>query len=118
MPGGVAADLDGSGIDRLERIALAEIKRRFPSSSSSMTTPRRLQDRTVDDRHSCSRSLPGNMAAGGYVGRASGRDFDARRQPGYPPYDALAFDVPVLAGRRRRCARLDSYSTRSSRASR
>ena len=35
-------------------------------------------------------------AAGGYVGRASGRDFDARRNLGYPPYDELAFDVPVL----------------------
>ena len=36
------------------------------------------------------------MRAGGYVGRASGRDFDARRNLGYPPYDELAFDVPVL----------------------
>src|SRR5262249_19882928 len=30
------------------------------------------------------------------VGRASGRAIDARRAPGYPPYDALQFDVPVL----------------------
>jgi Ni,Fe-hydrogenase III large subunit len=34
--------------------------------------------------------------AGGYVGRASGRDFDARRSVAYPPYDELAFDVPLL----------------------
>jgi Ni,Fe-hydrogenase III large subunit len=34
-------------------------------------------------------------AAGGYVGRGSGRSFDARRDLGYPPYDGLAFSVPV-----------------------
>src|SRR5262249_20646094 len=36
------------------------------------------------------------FAAGGHVGRASGRNFDARRTPGYPPYDALEFEIPVL----------------------
>jgi Ni,Fe-hydrogenase III large subunit len=30
------------------------------------------------------------------VGRASSRTFDARRAIGYPPYDMLAFEVPVL----------------------
>ncbi len=34
------------------------------------------------------------MAAGGVVGRASGRDFDARRDHPYPPYDSLGFKVP------------------------
>jgi Ni,Fe-hydrogenase III large subunit len=36
------------------------------------------------------------MPPGGYIGRASGRSFDARRTLGYPPYDRLRFDVPVL----------------------
>jgi Ni,Fe-hydrogenase III large subunit len=39
--------------------------------------------------------LARRFGAGGYVGRASGRVFDARRKPGYAPYDALDFDVPV-----------------------
>jgi Ni,Fe-hydrogenase III large subunit len=30
------------------------------------------------------------------VGRGSGRNFDARRNLAYPPYDALAFEVPVV----------------------
>jgi len=30
-------------------------------------------------------------------GRAGGRAFDARRQPGYPPYDQLEFEVPARA---------------------
>ena len=38
-----------------------------------------------------------SFAAGGFVGRASGRAFDARRTPGYPPYDVLMFEVPVLS---------------------
>ena len=39
---------------------------------------------------------PASFGAGGYVGRASGREFDARKHPGYAPYDELDFDVPVL----------------------
>src|SRR6266851_2547173 len=39
--------------------------------------------------------LARRFGAGGYVGRASGRAFDARRNPGYAPYDRLKFDVPV-----------------------
>ena len=31
------------------------------------------------------------------IGRAAGRDFDARRFPGYGPYGSLALSVPVLA---------------------
>jgi Ni,Fe-hydrogenase III large subunit len=36
------------------------------------------------------------FGAGGYIGRASGRAFDARRAVGYAPYDQLSFEVPVL----------------------
>jgi Ni,Fe-hydrogenase III large subunit len=40
--------------------------------------------------------LARRFGCGGYVGRASLRGFDARKAPGYPPYDRLTFDVPVL----------------------
>ena len=40
--------------------------------------------------------LARQFGAGGYVGRASGRGFDARKTPGYAPYDQLSFEVPVL----------------------
>jgi Ni,Fe-hydrogenase III large subunit len=40
--------------------------------------------------------LASQYAAPGFVGRASGRDFDARKTPGYAPYDRLDFTVPVL----------------------
>lgn len=35
------------------------------------------------------------MAPHGYVGRASGRAFDARKAVHYPPYELLEFEVPV-----------------------
>ena len=35
------------------------------------------------------------FGAGGYVGRASGRAFDARKAIAYAPYDQLEFEVPV-----------------------
>jgi Ni,Fe-hydrogenase III large subunit len=54
-----------------------------------------LQDRTVGTGR-VSAELVRQFGAGGYVGRAAGRAFDARRSPGYPPYDQLRFEVPVL----------------------
>ena len=54
-----------------------------------------LQDRTVDTGV-LKPALAKQYAAGGYVGRASGRSFDARRTLAYPPYDSLRFEVPVL----------------------
>ena len=54
-----------------------------------------LQDRTVDTGV-LKPALARQYAAGGYIGRASGRPFDARRNLAYPPYDSLRFEVPVL----------------------
>ncbi len=54
-----------------------------------------LQDRTCTTGI-VDRGLVTKWAAGGYVGRASGRDFDARRDMAYAPYDDAFFDVPVL----------------------
>ena len=54
-----------------------------------------LQDRTVGTGI-VRGGLVQQFGAGGYVGRASGRAFDARKTPGYPPYDRIEFSVPVL----------------------
>ena len=54
-----------------------------------------LQDRTVTTGI-VKPAFALQFGAGGYVGRASGRAFDARRAPGYAPYDDLTFEVPVL----------------------
>jgi Ni,Fe-hydrogenase III large subunit len=92
VPGGVAADLAG---DADIRSLIDEIRARFPALAELYDKTASLQDRTVGTGI-LSAELARRFGAGGYVGRASGRDFDARRSIGYPPYDRLRFDVPVL----------------------
>jgi Ni,Fe-hydrogenase III large subunit len=94
VPGGVAADLDENGVAVLIGL-VAEIRRRFPALVELYDNTASLQDRTVGSGRLVP-ELARQYGAGGYVGRASGRAFDARRALPYPPYDVLAFDVPVL----------------------
>jgi len=54
-----------------------------------------LQDRTCTTGI-VSNALVTRWGAGGPIGRASGRAFDARRDLAYPPYDGATFAVPVL----------------------
>ena len=94
VPGGVAADIAAGGAARVHDL-LAEARRAFPRLIELYDNTASLQDRTVTTgivRPDYARQF----GAGGYVGRASGRAFDARRSPGYAPYGDLAFEVPVL----------------------
>ncbi len=92
-PGGVAADLDPTA-HRLLRDLVAVVRARFPRLVDLYDDTASLQDRTVG-AGVLTPELARRFAAGGYVGRASGRTFDARRASAYAPYDALAFDVPT-----------------------
>ncbi len=82
------------GIDRL-RWLLDNVRRRFPELIEIYDNTASLQDRTVTTGI-LTPALAQQFGAGGYVGRASGRAFDVRRAFPYPPYEQLAFDVPVL----------------------
>ncbi|HEX5863187.1 MAG TPA: NADH-quinone oxidoreductase subunit C, partial [Casimicrobiaceae bacterium] len=93
VPGGVRRDLLDEG-QELVRALLRECRGRFPELVELYDNTASLQDRTVDTGR-LSSSLAQQFGCGGYVGRASGRGFDARRSPGYPPYDALQFETPV-----------------------
>jgi Ni,Fe-hydrogenase III large subunit len=93
-PGGVAVDLGADGAAAV-RALLAEIRRRFPELVELYDNTASLQDRTVATGR-VAPELVQSFAAGGYVGRAAGRAFDARRTPGYPPYGQLELEVPVL----------------------
>ena len=95
VPGGVAGDLDGAGADRLRRL-MGELRGRFRELVDLYDNTASLLDRMVGTGV-VSADLAHRFAAGGFVGRASSRGFDARRSPGYPPYDELDFEVPVLA---------------------
>jgi Ni,Fe-hydrogenase III large subunit len=94
VPGGVAADLDEPGTAQL-RALIAELKRGVEPLVELYDETASLQDRTVTTGI-LKPALARQFGAGGYVGRASGRNFDARRTPGYAPYDGLSFEIPVL----------------------
>ncbi|HLW91219.1 MAG TPA: NADH-quinone oxidoreductase subunit C [Roseiarcus sp.] len=94
VPGGVAADLSPGGGEAI--LALVEVVRRtFPNLVRLYDNTASLQDRTVGTGR-LSAALARQYSCGGYVGRASGRSFDARRVFAYPPYDALKFEIPTL----------------------
>jgi len=95
VPGGVSADLAPGGAGHI-RDALLDIRRQLPQLIELYDNTASLQDRTVGTgivRADWARQF----GVGGFVGRASGRIFDARKTPGYAPYDSLDFSVPILA---------------------
>ena len=95
VPGGVTTDLSSDGIGRIQSLLTrfeetrAEILRVYDSLPS-------LQDRTVTTGI-VSSELVRQYAAGGFVGRASGRAFDARKTFPYAPYDGIDFDLKTRA---------------------
>jgi Ni,Fe-hydrogenase III large subunit len=94
VPGGVAGDIADEGITEIESL-LAEVRRVFPRLVELYDNTASLQDRTVTTGI-VKPEFARQFAAGGFVGRASGRTFDARRAFAYAPYDKLSFEVPVL----------------------
>ena len=107
VPGGMRCDLTADGA-ALVIALVAFLRNRFPELVDLYDNTASLKDRTVGTGV-LSPALAQQFAAGGYVGRASGRHFDARRAPGYAPYDAAALRGAFGPGRRRERARVDSH---------
>jgi Ni,Fe-hydrogenase III large subunit len=95
VPGGTAVDLPQAGDAGLNAL-VDEIGHRFPPLVNLYDNQASLLDRTVG-AGVLRPAFAHQFGAGGYIGRASGQDFDARRAIGYAPYDQLEFDVPVRA---------------------
>jgi Ni,Fe-hydrogenase III large subunit len=93
IPGGVAGDIHTGGAEIILR-ALDALEMELPSLTRVFENYASLQDRLVGTGI-ISNALAKRYAAGGFVGRASGRATDARSSPGYPPYDTFEFAVPV-----------------------
>jgi len=93
VPGGVAADLDAGFIAPLR----AEARNVGQQIARLMAVINDLP--SVADRMRGAGVLKPEYAQAlgclGYVGRASGVDFDVRRAAPYPPYDGLAVKVPL-----------------------
>ena len=93
-PGGVSVDLSNEGEEAIREL-LALLRATLPRLIALYDGTTSLQGRTVDTGV-LSPELARKFGCGGYVGRASGRDFDVRRDLPYAPYDELQFDVPGL----------------------
>ena len=93
VPGGVAVDIGEKGIGSVAAL-IDTVRRKFPEQIELYDKTTSLQDRTVGTGK-LTAELARQYGAGGYVGRGSGRAFDARRALGDAPYKDLEFDVPV-----------------------
>ncbi len=93
LPGGVAADLEPPGVEAILSLT-SRLRRQFPELVELYENTASLQDRTVGTGV-VSSALAAEFAAPGYVGRASGRSFDARVCVPYPPYDAMPVEIAV-----------------------
>ena len=94
VPGGVARDCAPEG-ERQVRGLIAQVRKVFPTLVELYDNTASLQDRTVTTGI-VKPEYVRQFGTGGYVGRAAGRAFDARRAFRYAPYHELSFDVPVL----------------------
>jgi Ni,Fe-hydrogenase III large subunit len=94
VPGGVAIDLDAAADQRL-RLLVEHLRPRIAELRTHYDGVPSLQDRTVGTGITKPEHVR-RFAAGGFVGRGSGRAFDTRKALPYPPYDRLTFEVPVL----------------------
>jgi Ni,Fe-hydrogenase III large subunit len=93
-PGGVARDIDAAGAAMLRK-SLRDWRKRFRGLTELYDETSSIEDRTVG-AGVLSPALARQFGAGGFVGRASGRPFDARTAFAYPPYDRFRPEVPVL----------------------
>jgi Ni,Fe-hydrogenase III large subunit len=95
VPGGVAADPAPTGLAAVGEV-VQRIRRRLPELAELYENTASLQDRTVGTGI-LRPDLAARFACGGFVGRASGRAFDARRDLPYAPYDRLPPEPPVFS---------------------
>lgn len=93
IPGGVAADLSSEGAGALSAL-LSRVTSDFDRIVAVYDEAPSLQDRTVTTGI-VQPALAARFAAGGHVGRASGRACDTRIIYPYAPYDALVL-TPAL----------------------
>lgn len=94
VPGGVGAELLPAEADTLLR-ALDGLDGEWPALAGACGDGTSLAERFAGLGRIRAETVA-RFVPPGVVGRASGLPADARRAPGYPPYDAMEFDVSVL----------------------
>lgn len=94
VPGGVSIDLANNDTTKINN-ELTTVLARFERLVEVYEKTASLQDRTVGTGR-LAPAVAGMLGCGGYVGRASGQLFDARRDMAYAPYHDLQLKVPCL----------------------
>ncbi len=94
VPGGVAVNMTDVKAARISAL-VTKLRQQVRRLAKVYDRVASLQDRTVGTGVLTSK-LANRFAAGGFIGRASSRNFDARLQPSYPPYNEMEFGVPML----------------------
>ena len=115
-PGGVARRSRRRTAREAIHALVAEVRQTFPKLVRLYDNTASLQDRTVGTGM-LTAELARQFGAGGVVGRASGRDFDARRDHPYAPYDELRLQGSGRGARATSTRASGSGSRRSARAS-
>jgi Ni,Fe-hydrogenase III large subunit len=93
VPGGVTVDLTREGTSRLREVVRG-LRKPIKALSNLYDDLPSLQDRMVGTGI-VTPALAHRFGVGGFVARASSRGGDARKDPGYPPYAELEFNVPL-----------------------
>ena len=93
-PGGVTRDIDARGAALLRK-GIRDWRRRFRGLVTLYDETPSLEDRTVGTGV-VKPELARQYGAGGFIGRASGRTFDARAMFPYPPYERFTLEIPTL----------------------
>ncbi len=94
VPGGVAGGLDREGKARLADLA-ATLRAELARLLALYERTNSLEDRTLGTGRTVP-ALVRRFGAGGFIGRAAGRSFDARHLD--PLYQPLGLRIPVLTG--------------------
>ena len=94
VPGGLSSNIVSDG-PRLILRMIDELAPRFEEIVRYYDDTPSLLERTRSTG-TLSHALVQRFGAGGHVGRASGRDFDARRDLPYAPYEGIPLEIPRL----------------------
>jgi Ni,Fe-hydrogenase III large subunit/Ni,Fe-hydrogenase III component G len=91
VPGGVKADISDSDCKAIHH-DIARLRKELSDIITTLDLNSSLEDRIYTAGY-LSEDIAAAFGTVGYVGRASGQNFDVRRDAAYPPYDQVSFKV-------------------------
>ncbi len=93
VPGGVACDVSESSAALIKQ-DIVQLRKELAEIISAVDLSSTLEDRLYTAGY-LSPELAAAYGTVGYVARASGQNFDVRRDALYAPYDRVAFKIPI-----------------------